>query len=572
MEEINTQKIEDSPAPSRCYLWNNDKCQVGIPIDNQRQPEEDIELQIIFTKMNSTIDETPFHETKCQKQKQDLSYKAEFNMKHFAQYYTYQLLFYIFGPFTCLFFFNKPMLMYNLGFWSCRQDVVFHYLQWGGHIFSLVMYFYFELISSLEMGLLWFSLLTRSIIIAAKFSTLNEDRIQLYEQSRLSEKTIKFDTVLFDWAAQTKKLKYLEIARSAKRHDFDTQFFYFDFIVEPMQETQKALAQEQNIEIDEAKNGKYSGINLISYFIESFQQLNTRKYILMTSLLIGLIIVATPKAIYCYNHFYSPLEVFLNVVCGIFQTIQFNCIFMYLLIALDDMKRKIFLLDQVFYLISTKRVKCCEFKLAPTIDINCPRTIEAWSMLRSITFDYGASYHIRNQVYFTILILFCIVSIIFVLQIILDYFIIDYYYLITLGIIFCIYFIFVSCYLMSAAKINEYFEEFKTQIENLKFICQDVKRMKQYYFEDCLSEPQNFIHKSFVNHLKQQHGKDTLVIYQRIDCLIESLENAQKHIEYDCRNYPLRLYGIKISFEILQNFVVGLFTVISFVIQQRFSS
>lgn len=60
------------------------------------------------------------------------------------------------------------------------------------------------------------------------------------------------------------------------------------------------------------------------------------------------------------------------------------------------MKRKIFLLDQVFYLISTKRVKCREFKLTPTIDINCPRTIEAWSMLRSITFDYGASYHIRN--------------------------------------------------------------------------------------------------------------------------------------------------------------------------------
>lgn len=34
MEEINTQKIEDSPAPSKYSLCNYDKCTFGVPLDN----------------------------------------------------------------------------------------------------------------------------------------------------------------------------------------------------------------------------------------------------------------------------------------------------------------------------------------------------------------------------------------------------------------------------------------------------------------------------------------------------------------------------------------------------------
>jgi hypothetical protein len=93
------------------------------------------------------------------------------------------------------------------------------------------MYFYYELLQPLEIGLLWFSLILRSLIVGAKFATLNEERIELYENTKLSEKTIQFDTVLFDWLLQSKKIKLLEMARSARRHDFDLQFFFFHFIV-----------------------------------------------------------------------------------------------------------------------------------------------------------------------------------------------------------------------------------------------------------------------------------------------------------------------------------------------------
>lgn len=72
----------------------------------------------------------------------------------------------------------------------------------------------------MEISLLWFSLLTRSIIVAAEFSTLYEERDVLYERTRLNKKTIYFDVVLFDWVIQCKKIKNLKI--TTQRQDIDT--------------------------------------------------------------------------------------------------------------------------------------------------------------------------------------------------------------------------------------------------------------------------------------------------------------------------------------------------------------
>ena len=75
--------------------------------------------------------------------------------------------------------------------------------------------------------------------------------------------------------------------------------------------------------------------------------------------------------------------------------ITINCTFVYLNLEIYDMNRKVFLLDQAYYLITTKRTKCLENKLLPTINLINYKSLEAWSMLRSIVFDYGAVYHIR---------------------------------------------------------------------------------------------------------------------------------------------------------------------------------
>lgn len=44
MEEINTQKIEDSPHPTIRDLMKSEYCSIGVPIDDKKQLEEEIEL------------------------------------------------------------------------------------------------------------------------------------------------------------------------------------------------------------------------------------------------------------------------------------------------------------------------------------------------------------------------------------------------------------------------------------------------------------------------------------------------------------------------------------------------
>lgn len=88
---------------------------------------------------------------------------------------------------------------------------------------------------------------------------------------------------------------------------------------------------------------------------------------------------------------------------------------------------------------------------------------------------------------------------------ILDYFTLELYLLLPLSTLAVFFFIFIVRYMLYAAEINKYFDEFKKQLENIKFIYSDIRRMKDTYFQagkGACCEPINFIHKSFVTHLK----------------------------------------------------------------------
>lgn len=76
--------------------------------------------------MSSSVDEGPFHETKYQKVKQDLSYKTEIHLDRFFEFFLYHFLFFfVLGPFLGVFFIFKWNFFRNLGFWSCRPDTLF---------------------------------------------------------------------------------------------------------------------------------------------------------------------------------------------------------------------------------------------------------------------------------------------------------------------------------------------------------------------------------------------------------------------------------------------------------------
>lgn len=46
---------------------------------------------------------------------------------------------------------------------------------------------------------MWFALLIRSVVIAAKYATLSYERIKLYKAAVLSEEMFTFDLMMWDW-------------------------------------------------------------------------------------------------------------------------------------------------------------------------------------------------------------------------------------------------------------------------------------------------------------------------------------------------------------------------------------
>lgn len=55
-----------------------------------------------------------------------------------------------------------------------------------------------------------------------------------------------------------------------------------------------------------------------------------------------------------------------------------------------------------------------EKRLFPTIDITSPFAFKAWSILRQVCMDYGISYNLRMEVFFTInLLVFLVTFVVF---------------------------------------------------------------------------------------------------------------------------------------------------------------
>jgi len=68
-----------------------------------------------------------------------------------------------------------------------------------------------------------------------------------------------------------------------------------------------------------------------------------------------------------------------------------------------------------------------------------------------------------------------------------------------------------------------------------------------------------------VNILKDQVKTDAIKEY--IEQLIAEIDDNLRHLNYDRRNNPFKLYGVVVTFNLLKSAGVGLSTVFSYALQ-----
>lgn len=133
-----------------------------------------------------------------------------------------------------------------------------------------------------ELIFMWFLIVVRSVIIAAKYATMSPERISLYKRFVLNESYFNVDLMMQQWKQQGPQILFLEPLRALQRNEFEQSLFFFDFIVKPSDKTCKAI---RDTEIGyyqawllenkrEFANNQYDGFKVLGYLINQFQSTN----------------------------------------------------------------------------------------------------------------------------------------------------------------------------------------------------------------------------------------------------------------------------------------------------------
>lgn len=148
---------------------------------------------------------------------------------------------------------------------------------------------------------------------------------------------------------------------------------------------------------------------------------------------------------------------------------------MFLQIGLYDFQRKFFLLDQCLYMLSAKEVPIASSKKwIPTINFNNPATVRAWSMMRGLAFEYGKTYDLRIQGFYSLIFIGWFLLFVGALAILLELVQIEEFSLILLAEMLVILTAFLGYYLYHGAKLNAYYDKCEIVLEQVMKMYKDI--------------------------------------------------------------------------------------------------
>lgn len=193
------------------------------------------------------------------------------------------------------------------------------------------------------------------------------------------------------------------------------------------------------------------------------------------------------------TQWFEILAIYLNAFVSSFL---FFVQFMFYFQAIVDMNRKYFLMSQLGYLISPKKVKSYPFdKYLPTMSIMDPASLFTWSNMRRVALDFGRKYFYRHEIFLpvTLILALTMIILVFFLLYALKAELLDpnpeitklqYSLLIDSALLF-----FTSFHFMyRAGALNEEFNEHLRILEKNKASFVTLMQFRHYYFKEQLGE------------------------------------------------------------------------------------
>lgn len=353
--------------------------------------------------------------------------------------------------------------------------------------------------------------------------------------------------MLMSWWQQTPRVIALELKNTMKRLEIDDALFKLAFLVDINETTLKAMS-EIVVNNEKFKNG---GIELVS----TNQTLNLQKHLKYYDgkVILEFIIreynktqelsVVALGSIFALTFFFVFSTAIYRSMVG--QTLFGNSALEYIcfggngfmifflvfittlffVAGIRDMKRRLFILQQLGQMISPKKMQYYKNKkLLPTVNFLDQVTLHSWIDLRKLAIDYGKKYFYRHEIFMPVAFYLAITCLMVAFFMIVDKVPFsndddttqERKKMVAASVLMSIYF-FVQFFwlLYSASYINEEFTRHREILKLNKDLLQDILMFKEFYFAEKLNP--HLIQTTDEGAEDDQVSREGQVVEQRAD-------------------------------------------------------
>ncbi|EAS07555.2 transmembrane protein, putative (macronuclear) [Tetrahymena thermophila SB210] len=435
-------------------------------------------------------------------------------------------------------------------------------------------------------------MITRCVVLACKYATYDRKKMQYLRDNILSNEVRNSELFFAGWTSQTPIIIHRSVLQCQKAFNIDPSLFYIQFMVTPEQKTDARLKEHQDILKQVRDNDQfcqripppvvrpkkekqekiYFGYEILKDLIDTYQLKHRkfRKFLIISAVVFSLMRSLIPFIFHISSKPTDPYMHAHEYFIGVVSTFQvFN---MYLFFCLQavlgyfDTTRKLFMQRQLSFMIAPRKLKNLDMeKILPTIDIFNSYTIKGWTLIRKVCMEYGKAYSLRVQGLFTFLGIWIIGSIIIL---VLDAFKIvttfERIFLVQLYVDTIVSLFLVFALIVAGAQINDVFNLQESILNANKTIISDLGLIINGFLNEKYHS-ENFIYTKALEKLLEQQQESP---EQKIQSLLQHYDFHINELIYDKNHNPFTLFGLKVTFVMLQSAAVAFGSVAATVLSQ----
>lgn len=275
------------------------------------------------------------------------------------------------------------------------------------------------------------SIILRTTSIAGKYATYSRDLISRYRTEYINKDVIFTEFMLVGWLKQGSEIIFAEIKHCLTRLEIDKSTFSLSFMAKVSSSVESGLvgiSEERgdntgkNLSLDYRFNQKdfryFKGDQIFELLVKLFNEKLKIPLRMAIGFVLGTLWAFVPSFLRVLDgqsfHGEGWMDICATYMNGLLSSFLFFVQYMFYIQAITDMSRKYFIMCQLGFMISPRKIKLYQFKkYFPTISILDTVSLNSWYNLRRMSLDFGRKYFYRHEIFLPVNLMLTLFNVVF---------------------------------------------------------------------------------------------------------------------------------------------------------------